>query len=113
MKTRGIRHLMSGMVLALGGMGMSVPALADYWFYVPDASQLTYTVNPDAHVYLRNLNQFDGTVLGCCYNYWLDLTTDAGRGAWATLLAKMESQQGIWIFVGSQTAPGSVYVGNL
>jgi hypothetical protein len=32
---------------------------------------------------------------------------------WATLLAKMEAQQGVWIFVGSQTAASYVYVGEL
>lgn len=66
MKTR-IRRLMSGVVLAICGLSASVAALADYWLYVPDASQLTYVVYPDAHVYLRNLNQFDATVLGCCF----------------------------------------------
>ncbi len=99
--------------LCLSGIGVSAPALADYWFYVPDASQLKYIIGSDSKIYLRNLNQFDGTVLGWCYNYWIDLAALSGPAIWATLLAKIETQQGIWIFVGSPTAPGYAYVGDL
>jgi hypothetical protein len=102
-----------GFALGLAGIGVSVPALADYWFHVPDASQLKYTIGADSKVYLRNLNQFDSTVLGCCFNYWIDLTSVQGPATWATLLAKIEAQQGIWIFVGSQTAPSYAYLGDL
>ena len=102
-----------GLAAGLIGIGVSVPALADYWFQVPDASQLKYVISVDGKVYLRNLNQFDSTVLGCCYNYWIDLTSPQGPAIWATLLAKMETQQGVWIFVGSQTAASYVYVGEL
>lgn len=91
------------------GAAFSLDARADYWFKVNDASQITYLVgNPQ--IYLRNLNTFDSTVLGCCYNYWIDISTDAGKAAWATLLAKMQTQQAIWIYVTSQTVGGSVTV---
>ena len=113
MQVRRRIHQALGFVLGLAGIGLSVPALADYWFHVPDASQLKYIVGADSKVYLRNLNQFDSTVLGCCYNYSIDLTTASGPATWATLLAKIEAQQGIWIFVGSQTAPSYAFVGDL
>ena len=99
--------------LVLAGLSFSAPAMADYWFEVIDTSQLKYLVASDSHVYLRNLNQFDSTVLGCCYNYWIDVSTTSGQAMWATLLAKIQTQQSIWIFVSSQTAPGSVYLGDL
>ena len=113
MQERKRTHRILGFALGLASIGASVPALADYWFHVPDASQLKYTIGTDSKVYLRNLNQFDGAVLGCCYNYWIDLSTISGPAIWATLLAKIEAQQDIWIFVGSPTAPSYAYVGEL
>jgi hypothetical protein len=99
--------LMSGCLLI--GMVFSLDARADYWFKVNDASQLTFLIgNPQ--IYLRNLNSFDSSVLGCCYNYWVDISTDAGKASWATLLAKMQTQQPIWIYISSQTVAGSVTV---
>src|ERR1700726_2900436 len=105
MQERRRAHGFLAFALGLTGIGVSVPALADYWFYVPDASQLKYTLGADSKVYLRNLSQFDSAVLGCCFNYWIDLTAVSGPATWATLLTKMQTQQGIWIFVGSPTAP--------
>ena len=109
---RMFRSLWMNLAL-LSGLALSAPAFADYWFQVPDSSQLKYVVGNDSKVYLRNLNQFDSTVLGCCYNYWIDLSTAAGRAQWATLLAKIQSGQEVWIFVTSQTAQGTVYLGDL
>jgi hypothetical protein len=57
--------------VGLASGGASVPALADYWFQVPDVSRLKYTIGGGSKVYFRNLNQFHGAVLGCCFNYGL------------------------------------------
>jgi hypothetical protein len=100
-------------VLLLAGVAFSLQARADYWFKISDASQLQSIITNDQRVYLRNLSQFDGTVLGCCYNYWIDLTNDAGRTQWATFLAKIEAKESIWVFVPSQTQSGAVYLGDL
>ena len=113
MQERRRTHGFLVFALGLTGIGASVPALADYWFYVPDASQLKYTIGADSKVYLRNLSQFDSAVLGCCFNYWIDLAAVSGPATWATVLTKIETQQGIWIFVGSPTAPSYAYVGEL
>jgi len=78
-----------------------------------DASQIQYFVNSaqnSTQIYLRNLNTFDSTVLGCCFNYRIDISTDSGKAILATLLAKMQAQQPIWIYVTSQTVAGSVTV---
>jgi hypothetical protein len=91
------------------GIAFSVDARADYWFKVNDASQIQYLIG-GPQIYLRNLNTFDSTVLGCCYNYWIDVSTDAGKATWATLLAKIQAQQPIWLYIASQTVAGSVTV---
>lgn len=77
------------------GVAFSLDARSDNWFKVNDASQIQYLIG-GPQIYLRNLNTFDSTVLGCCYNYWIDVSTDAGKAAWATLLAKMQAQQAVW-----------------
>jgi hypothetical protein len=96
--------------LLLVGTTFSFQARADYWFRVSDASLIQYQIAPPSQVLLRNLNSFDSTVLGCCYNYWIDLSTDAGRAMWATLLTKMEAREPIWVWVTSQTAGGAVMI---
>jgi hypothetical protein len=97
-----------GVFLVLGAV-FSLDARADYWFKVNDASQIQYLIG-SPQIYLRNLNTFDSTVLGCCYNYWIDVSTDAGKAACATLLAKIQTQQPIWIYTSSQTVAGSATV---
>jgi hypothetical protein len=106
-----LRSLMH--VFLVSGVAFSLEARADYWFKVNDASQIQYFVNStpnSTQIYLRNLNTFDSTVLGCCFNYWVDISTDLGKAIWATLLAKIQAQQPIWIYITSQTAAGPVTV---
>jgi hypothetical protein len=95
--------------LLVFGAAFSLDARADYWFKVNDASQIQYLIG-SPQIYLRNLNTFDSTVLGCCYNYWIDISTDGGKASWATLLAKIQSQQPIWIYITSQTVAGAVTI---
>jgi hypothetical protein len=97
-------------VFAAVALSFSASARADYWFKVADASQIQYLIDTGHQVYLRNLNQFDSSVLGCCYNYWLDLSVPGGQAAWATLLARIQAQQPIWIYITSQTAAGQATV---
>jgi hypothetical protein len=98
-------------VILLIGIAFGSQAHADYWFKVNDASLIQYQILlTPSQIMLRNLNSFDSTVLGCCYNYWIDLSTDAGKAMWATLLAKMETKEPIWVWVTSQTAAGAVMI---
>jgi hypothetical protein len=108
-KTRTSRLRAWMLAFLVLGAAFSLDARADYWFKVNDASQIQYMVG-SPQIYLRNLNAFDSTVLGCCYNYRIDVSTDAGKAAWATLLAKMQTQQPIWIYIASQTVAGSATV---
>jgi hypothetical protein len=100
-------------VFMLIGMVFSLDARADYWFKVNDASQIQYLIG-QTQIYLRNLNSFDASVQGTApwsdYNYWIDLSTDVGKACWATLLAKMEAREPIWIYITSQTANGAVTI---
>ena len=98
------------MSVAFLGLGLSfLPrAVASHWFRVPDASQLRWLLDSSEHVYLRNLNSFDSTVLGCCYNYYLDLTTNLGRQQWASLQVRMANGSSVWISVNSQTQSGAI-----
>jgi len=80
---------------------------------VPDASKIEWQMVPDGKVYLRNLGQFNGGFMNCCYNYYIDPTTPLGKTQWATLLTKMTAGQKILIGVdlASQTGPVT-YLGN-
>lgn len=68
---------------------------------VPDASVLQYGVQ-DGRAYIRNLNQVDSTWLPCCYNYWIDLSTDNGRAQFSAFLSAKVSRQRIVFYVGSK-----------
>lgn len=109
-----LRNLLvaSGLLI---GTAFSLQARADYWFRVADASQIQYLTDGGSRIYLRNLNSFDATVLGCCYNYWIDVSNDAGKAAWATVLTKIEAKEHIWLYLAgssSQTVASLVIVGD-
>jgi len=109
-----LRNIVAVAVLLIG-TAFSLQARASYWFKVSDASQIQYIIanGTTEQIFLRNLSQFDATVLPCCYNYWIDLSTDAGRANWSLLLAKIQAGQSIWVFVPNQPATGAVYFGDL
>lgn len=87
------------------GVAANLPAHADYWLRVSDASQLQYLIGP-TKIWFRNLSQFDNMVAGCCYNYFMDLTTPGGQAGWTTILAKIQSNSPIWIYIyGTPTTP--------
>ena len=71
---------------------------------VPDASVLQYGVQ-DYKVYFRNLNQVDSTWLPCCYNYWIDISTDNGRAQFSAFLTAKASHQKIVFWVTSKATP--------
>jgi hypothetical protein len=88
---------------------------ADYWIRVADATQIQFLTDGGMRIYLRNLNSFDASVLGCCFNYWIDLSSDAGKAAWATILSKMQGKEHIWLYLvgaSSQTIASIVIVGD-
>ncbi|KRA61533.1 hypothetical protein ASD79_05275 [Caulobacter sp. Root655] len=79
-------------------MGPTAHAAAES-LVVPDASVLQYGVSYDAKVYFRNLNQVDASWLGCCYNYWIDVSTDTGRAQFSAFLTAKASHSRIVFFI--------------
>jgi hypothetical protein len=53
---------------------------------ITDASKIKFQADIGGKVYIRNLNEFDPTWAGCCYAFWIDTATDAGRAQLAVLL---------------------------
>jgi hypothetical protein len=66
------------LVVAVSFVGLGLAQAGTYFVLVSDMSQLQWQIDLTCTVYLRNLNQFDSTVLGCCYNFSLDTTTNPG-----------------------------------
>jgi hypothetical protein len=113
-RPRVTAKILSSFVFVLLGAAATGNAWASYWFRVPDASQLQWMVDVNGKVWLRNLSSFDASVLGCCYNYHIDLNTAQGRGLWAALQLRMAQSQSVWISVPSQTTAGHIdFVANL
>lgn len=73
---------------------------------VSDFSQIKWQLrSTDGRVHLRNLDSFDPSYLGCCYNYHIDTSTEPGKAIWSAFLAKeMASQGGTLCIADKQTA---------
>lgn len=114
-----LRNLRAAFSLAakLGVAVLSTSLFAGYaqatdFVYVANAAQLSWQQAGD-RIYFRNLNQFDATFLGCCYNFHLDLTTVGGRAAWSAMLVQAATAQPVYIGVVSKSSPSAVnYIGN-
>ncbi|WP_298773630.1 hypothetical protein [uncultured Shewanella sp.] len=61
---------------------------ASDWVTITDMSQLKYQIK-DGQVWLRNVNEFNESWLGCCYAYYIDITADEGKAIWSAMLAQM------------------------
>lgn len=84
----------------------SKPALANDFVHISNASQLKWQITDSNKVYLRNLNDFDSTFLACCYNYWIDLATEAGKAYWVTLQIKIAAGVEVDLGVADKTVSG-------
>jgi hypothetical protein len=109
-----LRNIAMAAVLLIG-MAFNLQARADYWFRVNDASQIQFLIG-GPRIYLRNLDTFDGSVVGdntapWGYHYWVDVSNDGGKADWATLLTKIEAKERIWVYIASQTVNGAVLIG--
>jgi hypothetical protein len=86
---------------------------ADDGVTVTDMSQLRWQADTVGRVWIRNLNQFDSTFLGCCYNYYIDTTTADGKIKWSAVLSYVATGAPLYFYVANKTQPGPVtYVGN-
>jgi hypothetical protein len=67
------------------GIFASRSAGAEVYVTVADASLVKYQVQASG-VALRNLNDFNPSALGCCYNNFIDTTTQVGRHIFAAMM---------------------------
>ncbi len=103
---------MKKLVLKLGAVlgifCLASPAMAYSIVQVSDASQVKILISDDK-VFLRNLDQFDSNWLGCCYNYWFDLTTETGKSHYAYFLLRYASGEPIDLLVNDRTQPSVIH----
>lgn len=98
--------------VALGLMSLASPALAYDYVKVNDASQIKFIISGD-RVFLRNIHEFDANWLTCCYNYWLDLTTETGKAQYAYFMLRYASKESVDFLVLDRSQPSEMYhVGN-
>ena len=91
---------------------LPAPASASDFLHIDDASQIKWQITAQNKVYLRNLKSFDASFLPCCYEYWFDASTDAGKSFLTVLLARSVAGKSIDIGVVDKTTTSLVnYVG--
>lgn len=101
-------------VLVAISLGFISTAHASHWFKVSNAADLQWLIDQSGKVYLRNLKSFDSTVMDCCYNYWIDLSTPAGKGMWSSLQLKIATSESVWISVDNTTSAGEIsFIGDI
>lgn len=101
---------LAGIALALACLPSASQAV-DY-VLVPNMSTLKWQ-EASNRVYLRNLNDYDATFLGCCYSFWVDITTDEGKAQWSAMLTRMATGGRLYIGVTSKTTSSVVtYIGD-
>jgi len=83
-------------------------ARAVVWISIPDVSQLQYQTNGDGKIYFRNINQFNGSAMGCCYNYWIDTNTVEGRNIFALILSHAALHTGLLFGLTNDWGAGAV-----
>lgn len=95
-------------VAAIFSLGfVSQPVTAGSGIVISDPTGIQYAVQ-DGKVYLRNLNSYDSTWLPCCYNYWIDLSTDNGKAQFSALLAHKLSGKKLSIWKTDPTTAGAL-----
>ncbi len=101
-------------ILALAfALACSFNAQAFGFAYVTNMAQLSWQMAPDGKVWLRNLDQFNGSFLGCCYNYWIDTTSPTGKAMWAAILLKIGTGQSLYLGLANPAQSGQIeYIGN-
>jgi hypothetical protein len=85
------------------------PAYAgNIYVHVSDASQLSFLLDASGRVYLRNINAFDSSALPCCFNYWIDTTTQEGKNTYALILSYSALQRGFRFDIGDYVTPQQI-----
>ena len=109
-----MKNIVKSFAIAFVVMMSSVASAASDRFSISDASQVQFTVNPGtspAYVFFRNLDSFGPGWLGCCGNYFIDVSTEGGKAQFSTFLAAYFSRQKIVFYVEKNGGPLG-HVGN-
>jgi hypothetical protein len=101
-----MKHLLGSVITLL----FLNPAHADDAVRITDASQLNWTIDSSGKVWLRNLNQFDSTFLGCCYNFYIDTTTQYGMLIWGSVQVAAVTSSPLTLYVSSKATAGNVTI---
>ena len=102
------RKMIFLMSLLLSQLGVtSLAHAAGKYVLLDDVGRLKYQMGSDGVVWFRNLNEFDATVTGCCYAFYLDTTTGNGKSLWALVLMKMASNGSLYLHVSDTSPPTS------
>ncbi len=75
------------------------------YVHVNDMSLVDYQMVSNGKVYFRNLNEFNSSVTGCCYAFYIDTSTDYGKSTWSTMLMKMATKQDLYLYVDESNPP--------
>jgi hypothetical protein len=86
-----MKRLFVSVLLCVSLNASADPVLVD----IPDASKILWQMQSDGLLWFRNLNEFNASFIGCCYNYTLNTTTPQGRIFYAMLLSKIAEHKGI------------------
>lgn len=71
-----------------------------------DASQVQFSIY-GGKLYFRNLHAFNPEWAGCCYNYFIDLTSDDGKSMYAYFMLQYANRGRIVLWKES-VAPGPI-----
>jgi hypothetical protein len=99
------QRLKAILAFALCGF-VAQPAFAEQ-INVPNTANLQYEIS-SSKFYIRNFSTYDASWLPCCYNYYIDLTTDQGRAMFSLVLTKMASAQPMSFYVVSKATGGAI-----
>lgn len=95
------------------GLVIHINSYAFGYVHVLDMSQLSWQMTIDGKVFLRNLNQFEGSFLGCCYSYWVDTSTPAGKSMWNAMLVKIATAKPLYLGLSNPAQGGVIeHIGN-
>lgn len=76
---------------------------------VDDMSKIKWQIQSSTgKVFIRNLDEFNSGFLGCCYNHYIETTTDEGKAVWSTILSHMMAGKPLSLGVTDKTQAGPI-----
>lgn len=99
-------------VFLLGIICTVTQSFASDFLAINDFGNIKWQLAADNKVYFRNLNDFDGNYLSCCYNFYIDLTSTSGKSFFSAFLTLHAASQSGYIGVPNKGEAGAInYIG--